>query len=89
MPKKRTFYSEEERKAHAEINDEGQTVKIKNPEIGTKATADGKKEITADKITITDVVSYTDLTPGKEYNYSILNWSSDTYNFYRRDNSCA
>ena len=52
---------------HADINDEGQTVKIKNPEIGTKATADGKKEITANKITITDVVSYTDLTPGKEY----------------------
>lgn len=52
---------------HADINDEGQAVKIKNPEIGTKATADGKKEITADKITITDVVSYTDLTPGKEY----------------------
>lgn len=52
---------------HADINDEGQTVKIKNPEIGTKATADGKKEITADKIMITDVVSYTDLTPGKEY----------------------
>lgn len=52
---------------HADINDEGQTVKIKNPEIGTKATADGKKEITADKITITDVVSYTDLTPSKEY----------------------
>lgn len=52
---------------HTDINDEGQTVKIKNPEIGTKATADGKKEITADKITITDVVSYKDLTPGKEY----------------------
>ena len=52
---------------HADINDEGQTVKIKNPEIGTKATADGKKEITADKITITDVVSYKDLTPGKDY----------------------
>ena len=52
---------------HTDINDEGQTVKIKNPEIGTRATADGKKEITADKITITDVVSYKDLTPGKEY----------------------
>lgn len=52
---------------HTDINDEGQTVKIKNPEIGTKATAGGKKEITADKITITDVVSYKDLTPGKEY----------------------
>ena len=54
---------------HTDINDEGQTVKIKNPEIGTKATADGKKEITADKITITDVVSYKDLTPGKEYKF--------------------
>lgn len=53
--------------SHADITDGGQTVKIKNPEIGTKATADGKKEITADKITITDVVSYKDLTPGKEY----------------------
>ena len=52
---------------HADINDEGQTIKVKNPEIGTKATADGKKEITADKITITDVVSYKDLTPGKDY----------------------
>lgn len=52
---------------HTDINDEGQTVKIKNPEIGTQATADGKKEVTADKITITDVVSYKDLTPGKEY----------------------
>ena len=61
------YYEGIELATHAEINDEGQTVKIKNPEIGTKATADGKKEITADKITITDVVSYTDLTPGKEY----------------------
>ena len=61
------YYEGIELATHADINDEGQTVKIKNPEIGTKATADGKKEITADKITITDVVSYTDLTPGKEY----------------------
>lgn len=53
--------------AHADITNDDQTIKVKNPEIGTKATADGKKEITADKITITDVVSYKDLTPGKEY----------------------
>lgn len=53
--------------AHADITDDNQTIKVKTPEIGTKATADGKKEITADKITITDVVSYKDLTPGKEY----------------------
>lgn len=50
---------------------EGEIVSVsfhnKPVEIGTKATADGKKEITADKITITDVVSYKDLTPGKEY----------------------
>lgn len=52
---------------HADIDDEGQTVRIRNPKIHTTATADGKKEITADKITITDVVSYKDLTPGKEY----------------------
>lgn len=27
--------------------------------------------------------------PHAVLNYSILNWSSDTYNFDRRDNSCA
>ena len=56
--------------AHADINDEGQTVRIRNPKIHTTATADGKKEIIADEITITDVVSYEDLTPGKEYKVS-------------------
>ena len=53
---------------HADIEDEGQTVKIKAPEIGTKASMDGKKEITAKgTITIEDIVSYKNLTPGKEY----------------------
>lgn len=53
---------------HADIEDEGQTVKVKVPEIGTQATADGKKEITANgRIKIEDVVSYKNLTPGKEY----------------------
>ncbi len=53
---------------HADIEDEGQTVTVEVPEIGTKATVNGKKEITADgKITIDDVVSYKNLTPGKEY----------------------
>ena len=53
---------------HADIEDEGQTVKVKVPEIGTKATVDGKKEITAKgTITIEDIVSYKNLTPGKEY----------------------
>ena len=52
---------------HADINDEGQTVKIKNPKSEQRQQQTAKKEITADKITITDVVSYKDLTPGKEY----------------------
>lgn len=53
---------------HANIEDEGQTVKVKMPKIGTKATANGKKEITAKgTITVEDTVSYTNLTPGKEY----------------------
>lgn len=53
---------------HADIEDEGQTVKVKVPEIGTKASVDGKKEITAKgTITVEDIVSYKNLTPGKEY----------------------
>lgn len=53
---------------HADIEDEGQTVKVKAPEIGTKASVDGKKEITAKgTITVEDIVSYKNLTPGKEY----------------------
>ena len=53
---------------HADIEDEGQTVKVKVPEIGTQASVDGKKEITAKgTITMEDIVSYKNLTPGKEY----------------------
>lgn len=53
---------------HADVEDEGQTVKVKIPEIRTQATADGKKEITANgRVKIEDVVSYNNLTPGKEY----------------------
>lgn len=53
---------------HADINDEGQTVTVKIPEIKTTAKANGKKEITAKgEITIDDTVKYTNLTPGKEY----------------------
>ena len=53
---------------HADIDDEGQTVKVKVPEIGTQAAADGKKEITASgRVVIEDIVSYKNLTPGKEY----------------------
>ena len=53
---------------HADINDEGQTIKVKNSEIGTTASFEGEKEIDPlDKVTLTDTVSYKDLTPGKEY----------------------
>lgn len=53
---------------HADIEDENQTVKVKVPEIGTQATVDGKKEITASgRVKIEDTVSYKNLTPGKEY----------------------
>lgn len=64
-----SLYSEDkELTVHADIDDEGQTVTVKIPKIGTKASIDGKKEFTADgDITIDDVVSYKNLTAGKEY----------------------
>lgn len=53
---------------HADIEDEDQTVTVHVPKIGTKATVDGKKKVAAEgKITIDDIVSYKNLTPGKEY----------------------
>ena len=64
-----SLYSKDKELAvHADIEDEGQTVTVKIPEIGTKASIDGKKEFTANgDITIDDVVSYKNLTTGKEY----------------------
>lgn len=58
--------------SHADINDEGQTVKVgtKTPEISTTATdkADNDKVLAPDKeVTIVDVVSYKGLVVGKEY----------------------
>ena len=58
--------------AHADINDEGQTVKLvaMTPEIKTTATDadDGDHEASADSsVIINDEVSYSGLTPGKEY----------------------
>lgn len=53
---------------HADIEDEGQTVKVKVPKIGTKASIEGKKEVPAEgNVTIEDTISYRNLTPGKEY----------------------
>ena len=70
-----TLYSDGvEIAAHADINDEAQTVEITEPEkptLGTTATVDGQH--TAEptgKITIVDVVEYTGLTPGKLYTIS-------------------
>ena len=70
-----TLYSDGvEIAAHADINDEAQTVEITEPEkptLGTTATVDGSH--IADptgEITIVDVVEYTGLIPGKTYTIS-------------------
>lgn len=67
-----SLYSKDKELAvHADIEDEGQTVTVKIPKIGTKASIDGKKEFTANgDITIDDVVFYKNLTVGKEYTIS-------------------
>lgn len=53
---------------HADLEDEGQTVTVKVPNIKTTAKVNGKKEIKAKgEITIKDAVSFTNLTPDKEY----------------------
>ena len=55
---------------HADIDDEGQTVHVLKPEIGTTATdaSDGDKELEPSmEVTIKDVVAYHGLFPGKEY----------------------
>lgn len=64
-----SLYSEDKELAvHADLEDVGQNVTVKIPKIGTKASIDGKKEITVNgDITIDDVVSYKHLTAGKEY----------------------
>ena len=64
-----TLYKDSKELAvHADIEDEGQTVAVKVPEIQTTAKANGKKEIKAKgEITIDDTVKYTNLTPNKEY----------------------
>lgn len=53
-----------EKEETVEIN----VVNDRIPTIGTQATAEGKKEITAsDRVVIEDIVSYTNLIPGREY----------------------
>ncbi|MDL2234668.1 class B sortase [Christensenellaceae bacterium OttesenSCG-928-L17] len=55
--------------AHADIEDEGQTVAFTEPGIGTSATgADGEKELDiGPKVTLIDTVSYENLIPGLPY----------------------
>ncbi len=59
---------------HADIDNEGQTVTVRVPEIGTQAAIGGEKTAEASgDITIEDTVSYKNLTPGKEYTiYGVL-----------------
>ncbi len=62
------YYDGKKLAVHTDINDEGQTVKVKVPEIQTTANISGEKEITVkDEITIDDIVEYRNLTVGKEY----------------------
>ena len=70
-----TLYSDGvEIAAHADINDENQTVEITEPEkptLGTTATVDGQHTADpVDEITIVDVVEYTGLIPGETYTVS-------------------
>lgn len=54
--------------AHTNIEDKNQTVFVYIPEISTQASIEGNKESdVTDQITIEDVISYKNLTPGKEY----------------------
>ena len=53
---------------HADIDDDDQTVVIRQPKLKTTATIGGKKEATvAKELVLEDKVTYTGLTPGKEY----------------------
>ncbi len=61
-------YEGREVAAHADIEDEGQTVEFEGPEIRTKATVGGEKEVDPlETVTLTDTVTYRNLIPGKTY----------------------
>ncbi|MGM0229039.1 hypothetical protein IGJ28_001101 [Enterococcus sp. AZ091] len=64
------FRNDEELANHKDINDKGQTVRITNPAIGTKATDKETGLQVIDPlavVTITDAVAYHDLIVGKTY----------------------
>lgn len=64
-----TLYHEDiEVAVHADIDDDDQTVVIRQPKLKTSATIGGKKEATvAKELVLEDKVAYTGLTPGKGY----------------------
>ena len=71
------YQGEVEVASHADINDANQTVTFVQPDqlqIGTTATVDGENiAIPVGEITLTDVVAYYGLTPGKTYTlYGVL-----------------
>ena len=54
--------------SHEDIDDEGQTVQVGTPEIGTTASGtDGKQLSVGESVTLTDTVSYSGLNPGETY----------------------
>lgn len=58
---------------HEDPSDEGQTVKVVKPKLGTTATdgVDGDKTITANsEVKVVDTVAYSGLVPGREYTVS-------------------
>lgn len=62
------YHEDKEIAVHADIDDVDQTVEFDGPEIKTKATVDGEKEVDPlETITLTDTVTYRNLIPGKTY----------------------
>ncbi len=55
--------------AHEDIDDEAQTVTVRNPAISTTATdaEDGDGKVDAGTVTVNDRVDYTDLEAGRQY----------------------
>lgn len=66
---------------HKDINDEGQTIEYKNPEIKTSINDKDTKTqdaYTKKKTTLIDTVSYTGLIPGKTYRVSGILMNKET-----------
>ena len=67
--------------AHKDIDDENQTVKVKQPkpDLKTEAKVNGEKEVKAkDELTLTDKVSYKNLVIGKTYTTKLVWMDKET-----------